>query len=167
MTKKSIGRQERDAAKQNEQNQQSFWVDLTGIYYSLRNALENAVRQVQILYRAEGLVAHLNKGDPREIAVAMVGLGKDYANLLARLTVIYDKHKDVDASMVSDQDALRAIEINGEYDQWRSDFLGVVMPNVEYLIAEINLVLNEVRRQVAANGLAIVKNELSEETTPA
>lgn len=166
MTKKSFDRLQRDAAKAADADknslQNSFWDDLENIYSAQLGALNNAANQISILYNAVGLKEELAKNNCIEIATAVRGLANDYRNLLSSLNAIHDKHKNLNKADKSDTDAVMAVQLGEEYDQWRSNFLAAVMPNVEYLIAEINMVLNRVRRQNALAALNIVKNELTE-----
>lgn len=165
MTKKSFNRLQRDEAKAqgNDKNSfvNSFWQDLDNLYFSHLSALDNAAMQVRILYSAEGLKEELAKSNGKEISIAIRGLQADYSNLRNSLTAIYDKHKDLDKTQKSDEDAILAVQLGGEYEDWRANFLAAIMPNVEYLIAEINMVLNRVRRETALKSMAVVQQELA------
>lgn len=166
MTKKSYNRLQSDAAKAAEADtnslQNSFWTDLENIYSAQLGALNNAANQIRILYAAEGLKEEMAKSNCAEISTAVRGLANDYRSLLASLNEIHVKHKDMDKSKKSDEDSVFAVQLGEEYEQWRCNFLAAVMPNVEYLIAEINMVLNRVRRQNTLAGLNIVNKELTE-----
>ena len=136
MTQKSHARQLRDAQQKTLESQKMenrCWDDLLNIHSKCQIGLNNVVSRITALYSIDGLGAMIP--NRAEVAVQLRGLAKDRDEFQQELNDIYQLHKDKIGGSDDSYLNRQALDIFESYRNWQAKYEGVLLPNVEQLIA--------------------------------
>lgn len=165
MTKKSIGRIQRDLNKNSQaeahnefeklRKSNKSWDDLEAIYIDSKTMLLAIPSQISDMYSVKGIDKFL----PNQIAAAdcLRCLGTDLKVLHGDLEKIHNSHVGKAGICVDDNDFISSLTIAEAYNAFRVKFEGVILPTVQELGIQFDKAVEKVNE--------IIKKDKDEKST--
>lgn len=134
MTKKSLGRQQRDAAKKKTM-ESMVWDDVMSISWRCRQMLQTHIG-VTVMSRYEQLRNLVQ--DQRLLAQNLTILARDLGDMHTELMGLYKLHETRSGNPTDIDDGVLAIDIHEKYLLWTQKHDSVVLPIASHILEQFS-----------------------------
>ena len=142
MTKKSLGRQQRDAAKEKVM-ESKVWDDILVTSWRCRQMLQTHVGLTTMSKCPELLDLVVDK---RTLAQNITILGRDLNDLHNELNGLYNMHSDRSGNPKDIDDGVLAIDIHEKYLLWTQKHDSVVQPIANHILEQFSAAEQELEK---------------------
>ena len=151
MTKKSVGRLERDLVDSKNKNAKKMrddyfkkntgWDDANDLYQAAALMVVGTGETIRQGYSDKTVFDHFNQQEKVEVNTSINGMNKDLQQFTTELLVLQDLHKDRSGAVKTDDDFTKIIEIGQAYSDFTARFSAVVSPNQKFLTDKLGVAL--------------------------
>ena len=175
MTKKSVGRLERDAKKKSIETLMKDpssdlmnWGDLDRIYTDNMSMLITANQNMADVFKIPGIIN--NVPDKKGTVDHIRGLAKDVRFFGEELSKINIQHKEKSGIVKDSDETVEAIKVFEGYVNWQQEYHSVIIPTITFLSEQAGLAAEIVEKEEGLLDPKVISDvaakEITSDTTP-